>query len=84
MGPTARSHVASPSTAPPSVSWIVATGPTPFRGGPWMEGSEYPSDPSTEPAYLPWSDSTRPIPASRVHRIPQAGSSAATTAAACR
>ena len=83
IGPTARSQTLSPSNAPSSLSRIAATGPLPFSATPTMAGRGTPSLPSTEPPYRPWSDSTRPMPASRVHGRWQPGMLVSIEAAAC-
>ena len=73
IGPTARSQTLSPSIRPFSESRMAATGPLPFSAIPMIAGRETPSVLSTEPPYRPWSDSTRPIPASSVQGIWQDG-----------
>ncbi len=84
IGPTARSHTVSPSQRPLSESGIAATPGAPFSGNPTISGEETPFEPTTAPPKRPWSDSTRPIPASNSQSRLQDGSRRASVAAASR
>ncbi len=70
IGPTARSHVVSPSYLPPSVSWMAAK-PWPLSTGPRMDGLALPFASTLPPRA--WLDSMRPMLASSDHSMWQPG-----------
>jgi hypothetical protein len=82
IGPTARSHVLSPSRDPPSVSAMAAKSLLPSSCGPRMDGRVSPLPRMTE--LRAWCDSTCPIAASSGQVMPQLGSTRRAVRAACR
>src|SRR5690625_266200 len=84
IGPTARSHVVSSSSRPPSVSWIFAVLLVPSRGMPMIFGRVSPLEETVLPPYCPWLDSTRPIAAISVQSSLHEAFTSAMTLAALR
>ena len=82
IGPTARSHRASASYWPASVSLIACVEFLPLSAMPKMPGSATPSSVRVLPLARPWSDSTRPIAATSCHGRLQEGSAELMTVSA--
>jgi hypothetical protein len=72
MGPTARSHTASPSSTPSSVSGMAAKLP-PSRLGPITGPLTCPVSDKFPPPWLPCADSTKPMAATVFQPIRHAG-----------
>lgn len=73
VGPTARSHSASPSYLPPSVSGIAANAPAPLSTGPRIGSSVSPAALTYPPRA--WFDSMRPMLAISAQSMWQPGCS---------